>query len=511
MATRLERLPGGFEGLSWREPARPAPSLVLIGCAALAVVFLAILLNPGGMPTMVAAGLACTVILASSVAYTIRHRDTVIIAVLLAEMLSSNAFVPSGASTAIRYSMNALFCLPLIPSLWRSGVMGQGGFRLLAVYFGWCLVTVAWSLAPVYSLGRAFSSMLLVAGLIALALDVSSGDDVTRLIGRFLVGCALVVAIQAAAALVLPHSITFASPEMLDANGMPIPGTTSESSGGIARFVGIFTQPNQVGALAIVTVGMSLACWRRVGQGRRIILAALALVALALGVLADSRSALGATAFGIVVFLLWKYRWRGAFAVGALAVVSAIALSLAVKDIGAYVGRGDVSTLTGRTDVWQYSIEQIKESPILGYGYEVEGQIYQLRYFPLWWGPWDEGPRSSLHNNYISHMIGVGIPAFLLWLFIMLRPWFVLFRRKDDPWDLKPIALLVILPLLILNFAESGAGDCHYATGVAFVLCWAVAERARLLRSEDEQSERKRRMEAMSPVAAAIASCASGA
>ena len=105
-------------------------------------------------------------------------------------------------------------------------------------------------------------------------------------------------------------------------------------------------------------------------------------------------------------------------------------------------------------------------------------------------------------------MVGVGVPATLLWLFIILRPWASLFRHEDDPWGLKPLALLVIVPLLILNFTESGAGDCHYTTGVIFVLCWAIAERARLLAIERAAHDRREARARMSPGFAAIASCA---
>jgi hypothetical protein len=62
----------------------------------------------------------------------------------------------------------------------------------------------------------------------------------------------------------------------------------------------------------------------------------------------------------------------------------------------------------------------------------------------------------------------------------MLRPWVVLFRQESDPLGLKRIGLIVALPIFILNFAESSAGDCRYPVGLLMMLVWALAESQRL-------------------------------
>ena len=496
-----------FESMPSASGGRRGRFLLLAACVVATGLSLLVLSDPKGLIVQLLVACAGLAILSIGLVYTTWHREAVVTAILLTEILSANVFIPAGVSTALRYGMNVLFCAPLLPMLWRSGALRRGGFRLLAIYFAWCLITVTYSLTPAYSAGRAFSAMLLIAALTALTVDVVDKPDVMKLLRSYLIGCAIIVGIQVVAAVILPHGITFSSTEMIDANGNPIPGTVDFSSGGISRFVGILTQPNEVGALTVVTIGVALVYWGEASRRNRYLLAGLLVAALALGIAADSRSALGAMAVGGIAFILWKYRWRGVVACFAASAALTFAVAIGVKSASTYVGRGDVSSLTGRTDVWDYSLQQIEESPILGYGYEVEGQIYQLRHFPLWWGPWDDGPRSSLHNNYISHMVGVGIPATLFWLFIILRPWISLFRHKEDPCGLKPVALLVIVPILIVNFAESAAGDCHYSTGVIFALCWALAERARLLAIETAARDREVTLARMSPAFRAIASC----
>jgi O-antigen ligase len=141
----------------------------------------------------------------------------------------------------------------------------------------------------------------------------------------------------------------------------------------------------------------------------------------------------------------------------------------------------DVGTLTGRTDIWNFVIQQIKDRPILGYGYAVSGAIFQSSYFPIWWGPWDLGPHSSLHNGYLDHAVGVGIPATLFWLFIILEPWVFVFRRSGDSWNFKAIFFLIVIPILINNFSEALLGDFTDSVGLLFGLVWALGERYRML------------------------------
>ncbi len=469
-----------------------------------AMVTVAALSNLDGHILMYLAGCAGALLLVLGLVHTARHRELLIIAVLFTEMLTSTLLVPSEASTAARYGLNFILCAPLLPVIWRSEMAWKGGFRLLLFYFTWCLVTVTYSLAPAYSLGRLLISMLLAAALCVVAFDVQDKDDVARLLRNYVVGCGIILVILTVAAVVLPSGLTHTSSEMIDANGNPIRGTIDYASGGIPRFIGIFGNPNEVGALTIVTIGAALAYWSAASKRIRFLLAGMIALSAAFGIAADSRSAVAAAAIGWFAFAVWRYRWRGLllFAVGG--VLLTVAISVTTGHLSDYVARGDVTTLTGRTDIWHYAIQRVEERPLFGYGYEVEGEIYQSKYFPIWWGPWDEGPRSSLHDLYLSHLIGIGIPATLLWLYIMLRPWVMLARRDEDPWGLKPIGLLIVLPMLILGLSESSAGDCHYATGVLFVLCWAIAERERLIDAPRVANEQETQLNPTSPSAIAF-------
>jgi hypothetical protein len=163
----------------------------------------------------------------------------------------------------------------------------------------------------------------------------------------------------------------------------------------------------------------------------------------------------------------------------------------------------DVTTLTGRTDAWQFAFKRLWERPLTGFGYAAEGKVLQNRYFPNWSDFWDVG--TQLHCGYLSRAVDLGIPALVLWLFLVLRPWIWVTRHKDDPWGLKPIALLVVVPIMVRWIAESELGDCRDASGIMLVITWAIAERLRLLTLDREQADARVRARSPSPLANAIA------
>jgi O-antigen ligase len=320
--------------------------------------------------------------------------------------------------------------------------------------------------------------------------ELEDGADVTRLIERYLMGCGVFVVIMGFAAVVLPRSMTWNVPDLYTVNQQ------------VERFRGLFNNPNDVGGLMLITVGPTLAFWNRFEPRRKKWLGAIALLAVAEAALADSRTPFIALAVGLFGYVLWRYRLRGILLIAGAGVLGVAALPIFGHSIGEYLGRGDVATLTGRTEMWAYVIQQIKSRPLIGYGYDVAGAIFQSKYFPIWYGPWDEGSQSSLHNGYLNHAIGVGIPATLFWLFIVLRPWWFLMRQGEDPWNLKPVALLVVVPCLIHNMAESSVGDFLGMVGLLFGISWAVGERYRLLAQEQAVAARQKALDEMPPAMA---------
>ena len=397
--------------------------------------------------------------------YTAASPQSLICTLALIELFTGAWFLSGAARAVLHYGMVALFCLPLLPAAWRNRTFARGGFGLYSCYFLWAGMTVLYSLAPDFSAGRLLDSLLIFGALSLIVSRINRREEIQGLLMSLLLGCAIVTGGLALSGLVLPKSVTWIVP--------------TDSSGDVIRFVGIFNGPNAVGELMLVTVGCAAVLWPSTRGRGRLLLAGVIAVALGAAGLADSRTPFIALAVGGGCYLVWKYRAR-AVVVMLVIVLAASMAHFNTSDEG-YFARGDVGTLTGRTEIWRFAAGQIEDHPVLGYGYEVAGAIFDSRYFPLWWGPWDEGPHSSLHNGYIDRAVGVGVPAMLLWLFIVLRPWYDVLRRREDPWGLKPVAFWIVIPMLVHNLTEASITDFTSIIGLGFGLVWAIAERARML------------------------------
>ncbi|MGH8014414.1 MAG: O-antigen ligase family protein, partial [Candidatus Binataceae bacterium] len=350
---------------------------------------------------------------------------------------------------------------------------------------------------PVYSLARLLTAVLGLIAVTTCTLEVRNGDDATRVFGHFVLGCSILIGIVAASLVLLPHGMTYSNP-FNDLGAQTLKAMKASGAlEGVNRFESIFGQPNVVGSLMLVTVSSALIYWRKATRFQKWVLAVVIATALGADILADSRTPFIALVVGCVLYSIWRYRLRSILVLAGVGGAALVALILIGADIHSYVARGNVSTLTGRTDIWLFAIQQIKDQPILGYGYEVAGAIFNFRYFPIWYGPWDLGPHSSLHNGYLGHLVGVGVPATLFWLYIMLRPWVYVIRQKTDPWNLKPAIFLLVVPLLVENMAEAAIGDCAGAVGLLFALAWVIAERYRLMSLAKAENERQRKLEQM--------------
>jgi len=384
-------------------------------------------------------------------------------ALVIIELLASATFLPVTEEQrfVIRYPLLLLFALPPAIRAARNPLLWRGGFRDYLLYLGWAGVSITYSLLPGYTAARVLAAILLFVISVKLASDIKGVKDIERLLKWMMIGLAVVWAGLAAMLVAAPHDLAW----------------SDELMSGMVRFRGFFGSPNQVGEVTLATVCAGTILWSSASGRGKVLLGIEMATAIVLGALADSRSPFVGVAVGGFAYMFWRYRLR---ALPVCVVLAVLVFAAATQIAPDYFTRGEVSTLTGRTDVWRFAVEKIKERPLTGWGFEVEGQILQSKYFPVWWGPWEEGPHSSLHSGYLSRAVGLGVPAFAFWVFFFLRPWFWLFRRGDDPWQLKRVFLLVVLPVLILNIVETTAGDCRYAVGLLATLCWAFAERQRL-------------------------------
>ncbi|HLH77656.1 MAG TPA: O-antigen ligase family protein [Candidatus Binataceae bacterium] len=473
-------------------------STVIMVCLLLAAACLWVV---AGANTQILFALFATVAAASVISgamFCWKHESWLPFALILL-ILSLYTLPNPGLRAAVHYSIVTLLCLPLAPRLLRSGLLRQGGFRLYTFYYFWAAFTVSYSLAPLFSLSRLADSLLLFCAIAWCASQVNTEEQAFQLLWRAMLGAGLITLLLVVFGLFGPHSLNWLSPEeSIQPSVLRDMRLHGLQVGGIERFRGILSGPNDVGLVMLLTVGPALVCWSAVSQRMKFNLGGLIVAALGACAAADSRSPILGLTLGGLLYSVWRYRAKSLPLIGAGTLVVVAVATLMGHKFGTYVDRGDITTLTGRTEMWQFVLAAVARHPIRGYGYEVQGAILNSRYFPLWWGPWDQGPHSSLHDGYLNHAAGVGIPATVFWLFMMLRPWFFIFRQPGDPWRLKSMFFLITLPLMVLNLTEAAIGDCIEASGFLFALVWALAERYRLLTLQSEAETARRTLDRMS-------------
>jgi O-antigen ligase len=438
---------------------------------AVGLLILGLLTHPTG-GGIVAIALVAAVILPWSIYCTSRHVSWLIFVLVLIEAVAASAFAAGSDAKIgafVRYPLSFLFILPFTSALWRSGILRKGGFRDYGIYLIWALLSVSYSILPAVSIARAFAAILPFLAFCAIAAEVRSGEDARRMMGVLLAACGVVVAANYLAILIQPGT-----------------AWQIDTEEGMLRFVGFLTEPNEIGNLMLATIGAGVGYWPIASKRKKVLTAAVMFGALVQGVMADSRSPIVGLVIGTGVYLVWKYRAKGLIGIAILSVILYVAAH-AIPGMHDYVDRGDVASFTGRQVAWDFAVSKVKERPLIGYGYEVEGQILSSQYFPGWDAVWSLGYQSSLHDGYVSRAVSLGIPALLFWLFIILRPAISCFLRDGDPWDLRLMVPLTILPVLILDFTESVV-DFRSFAGILLALVWALLERERLFAREQATS-----------------------
>jgi O-antigen ligase len=440
---------------------RPPAATMMIGLSALGLLSLLMLNYPN--LAMAAAAVVAGILTVWAARRVQGDGAHLLCAVLLVEELSGASFLPltNDQLFMVRYPLLIAFCGAAAWTAFRNSEILQGGFLCYLMYLGLGVISISYSLLPTYSAARILAAILMFMAIVRMAREVANREDIEKLFSWFLIGTGIVWIVVLISLVTMSYDVVWDVEEL----------------SGVTRLRAIYGSPNQLGEMALATIGAGMAMWGSTGGWKRALLAVQIAVAFTLGVLADSRSPFVGLAVGGVLYLLWRYRLR---AVPIILVLAALSFALLTQLNSAYLTRGDVSSLGGRTDIWKFAISKIEQSPLIGYGFEVEGEIMKAHDFPIWWGPWEDGPRSSLHSDYLSKAVSLGIPALVFWVFFFMRPWLALLRRKDDPWNLKPLFFLVVIPILILDFDEGSAGDCRYAVGMIATLCWAFAERQRL-------------------------------
>ncbi len=183
---------------------------------------------------------------------------------------------------------------------------------------------------------------------------------------------------------------------------------------------GVFFHKNTTGRVMVFGLAVIIAAWVGTDLSRTFLLASgAAVLAVIIGTTSQT-TLLGTLVLGAGLVAVRMVRGHALKSVVVTLIVLTIAWHGALVAFATYgvilefLGRDP--TLTGRTEIWIYTLQYIWERPFNGFGYDAfwNGDLSPGAQYSEHWGT----PHS--HNGWLEVMIALGIPAALIMLGIML-------------------------------------------------------------------------------------------
>src|SRR5579859_3513812 len=122
--------------LEARRPTSLSPGhpLIIALTAFISVILLLFLGGAGKAIGFAGFGIVAVAGICWGAVYTSEHRRWLIFVLIVTDMLMSCFLLPDAVQTGGHYLLDFIFCLPVIPFVWRSGLLHRGGFRLYFIY-----------------------------------------------------------------------------------------------------------------------------------------------------------------------------------------------------------------------------------------------------------------------------------------------------------------------------------------------------------------------------------------
>lgn len=339
-----------------------------------------------------------------------------------------------------------LLALALMVS-WRRREKVKGVLRgawPISLYFGYCLISVAWSDFPDVSFKRWTKA---VGDLVMVLLIVTDAKPLAAL-QRFFTRTGFIL---------LPYSV-------LLIKYFGDLGREYDRWTGMAASTGVTTNKNALGQVTwILALG---ALWQllllirdrqRAGRKRRIVAQA-TLLSFGLALLGMARSATSGAAFALGCTLLLATtlfafkRTSAAHALVLLLLAGGGAALFFGGETGVVHALGRQTNLTGRTDIWAYIIP-MAPNPLLGAGFEsfwLGARLQQV------WSHFPTLRVNESHDGYIEVYLQLGWIGLLLIAMILATA----YRRITAAWEHRPLAaglmLGYLVALTVYNITEAG-------------------------------------------------------
>ena len=239
------------------------------------------------------------------------------------------------------------------------------------------------------------------------------------------------------------------------------------------RFQGLLGHPNTMGSFCMVSYVILLWAYTQAQGLRRSLTAALLVGTSALLLLTGSRTSLVCSAFGIIVWLVARKQKAVLLSFVTVMLIAGTYLLQFHPERFERRRNESVTDLTGRSDFWVAAYQLISESPVLGYGYGVDGKVWNdPRFYRHSITLWKGSARASLHNSYVTIAVSGGIGAVVLWIILLFIPaWQCRFWSSDGA---KAFVLSMTAICALHSFAESDFAGVSSPAAVVFWIAWTI-------------------------------------
>lgn len=340
-------------------------------------------------------------------------------------------------------------------------------FKLLMVFLCYALLSTLYSIDSFYTLSRSVEFIAFFGFLLGLYYWLRDTWHLDKALNTYFVIMALGIIVNLASFVLFPGRVWWWR--------------------SATRFQGITHHPNVFGAFCMMSYPIFMWKYNRVSSRNKFWIALLLCVTLILHLLSGSRTSLAASFFGLLV-------WH--FVLNHKAILLMIVLMVMIGGLVLVQAKpssfnrpaNKLTDLTGRAGFWRGCMVLIKERPLWGYGYEVEGKVWSDPRFTI---PgvalWSGSARSSLHNGYLNTAIGLGLVGILLWLVCVAIPLCRLAVLKTNVY--KALAVVVAFQALLVNFFETDICGSRTGSSIIFWCMWIICGKLWLMQPKARYSQ----------------------
>jgi len=321
---------------------------------------------------------------------------------------------------------------------------------LLGIFVTFALLSTSYSLDPQFTFIRAATGTAVFGCLLGLHAWLDRAERVDVVMKALLVMVFIGTAANAASAFVLPQKAWDV----------------------LYRLQGLSSHPNMLGEAFMLAYPILLWNYSRSDGLKRWFVLILTASVFFLHVLTGSRGSLVPSALLICIWFLVLRQWGRLICFTVSILIGGVLILQLMPEKFERPDNTDFSGLTDRPEFWAGALQLILERPLQGYGYGVEGKVWEdPRFQKAEYYLWAGSAKTSLHNGFLSVGIGGGLLVLALWCTLLLGPLIRCFRLPADEY--KAFGMCVIVSCLIHNFVETDI-SIGGSTDTVFWIAWLI-------------------------------------